>query len=200
MSLLLVTELIQRQPPNPDNRADWISWIFPIPESLWNQVQKIATQNDVDPILILSLIKQESAFNPKAASHAGAWGLMQLMPFTALEMNSEMTRLDLLNPESNMRAGTGYFKKLLKRYSGSVVLALAAYNAGPNAVNRWIKEGKLKNGELLFAEQIPYKETRDYVFSILRNHAWYQHLLKAQTKVQVLISDDPALQLKLTPE
>ena len=106
--------------------------------------------HDVNPDLVRAVIQAESAFNPRARSHKGAMGLMQLMPATATEYNVT----DAYDPAQNIRAGVAYLKSLLTRFANNVELALAAYNAGPGAVKKY--GGKVP----------PYRETRDYVAKI----------------------------------
>ncbi len=107
----------------------------------------------IDPKLVMALIQQESGFNQNAISKAGAQGLMQLMPATAKSLGVT----NAFNPEQNIEGGVKYLKSLLDRFNGNKILALAAYNAGPNAV-------KKHNGIP------PYKETQNYVRNILKNY------------------------------
>lgn len=158
--------------------VDGLNLVFPVAE--WPIIEKQAAIQTVDPILILSLIKQESAFEREAGSSVGAVGYMQLMPFTASDMEPNVERRGLLDAETNIRIGTKYLKKMLERYKGNVALALSAYNAGPTATDRWIREGKASRSFLEYVEQIPYKETRDYVGTIFRNYVWYRFRLKAE--------------------
>jgi tetratricopeptide (TPR) repeat protein len=166
-----LTELIQRGYPNISSKIG-VEMIFPL---LYTQpIKKFAEERSLDPALVLSLIKQESAFDSRANSSSGASGLMQLMYFTAAETVPGITREELLVPERNILTGTRYLAKLLARYQGNIVLSLAAYNAGPAPVDRWVKEGVKQNfGMLEFIESIPYKETREYVSAIVRNYIWY---------------------------
>jgi soluble lytic murein transglycosylase-like protein len=113
-------------------------------------IEQESAANAVDPNLVRAVIQAESAFNPWARSHKGAMGLMQLMPATAREYGV----LDPYNPLENIRAGVAYLKKLLVRFSDNVELALAAYNAGPAAVERY------------GSKVPPYRETRNYVAKI----------------------------------
>ncbi len=114
-------------------------------------IEEHATAHNVSPALVRAVIQAESAFNPRARSHKGAMGLMQLMPGTAAELGV----LDPYNPTENIRAGVTYLKQLLVKYEHNESLALAAYNAGPAAVARY---GTIP----------PYKETRNYVEKIRR--------------------------------
>lgn len=128
--------------------------------------------------LIESVIRHESGGDPTAVSAKGARGLMQLMPGTAREMAAELG-LDYdearLTEDAgyNRRLGTAYLRKLLDRYDGEPALALAAYNAGPGKVDEWLQRfGDPRTGAVDMAawvEQIPYRETREYTRSILRD-------------------------------
>lgn len=155
--------------------AQCLSMIFPVEHM--DEIKKQAGALDVDPILVLSLIKQESAFDKSAISSAGALGLMQLMPATASDTDPSIARADLVDAPANVRVGTKYLKKLLTRFNGNIVLSLAGYNAGPNAADRWFKEQGGKRGMIDFIETIPYRETREYVASIIRNYYWYSRKL-----------------------
>ena len=116
-------------------------------------VSSACEKHNVDPRLVMAVIQQESGFNQNALSKSGAQGLMQLMPSTAKALGVK----NAFNPEQNIEGGVKYLKGLLDRFNGNKILALAAYNAGPNAV-------KEHNGVP------PYKETQNYVKNILRNY------------------------------
>ena len=145
-------------------------------------VHKYAEENDIDPYLIFSIIKAESNFNRNIESSSGAIGLMQLMESTAVEKANEIgqevvVKEVLYNPEINIKIGTSYYAYLIKHYNKNEHLALAAYNAGIGNVDRWIEEGIIKkDGSDL--ENIPYKETNNYVRKILRDYKIYQRLYK----------------------
>jgi soluble lytic murein transglycosylase len=128
----------------------------------------------VDPFLVASLIRQESGFNERARSPAGAQGLMQLMPATARTMERGSQRR-LMDPKTNIRLGVRYFHGLIDRFGGDAELALAGYNAGPERVDEW-KRRYITDNRMLFLDLIPFKETRDYVSLISRNYYWYLSL------------------------
>jgi len=150
------------------------------PLAYWSVVRRHAADNNVDPFLVVALIRQESLFNPGAVSPADALGLMQLLHRTArTEAASlklpEPQRNRLFDPELNIQLGTHHLKRLLTRYSNSGVKALAAYNAGRKPVERWSKNFVAVT-DPEFAERIPYKETRLYVKKVLRNYWVYKRL------------------------
>ncbi|WP_085678898.1 MULTISPECIES: transglycosylase SLT domain-containing protein [unclassified Pseudomonas] len=122
-------------------------------------VAAAARDYDVPLALLHALIKAESGYNPKARSAAGAVGLMQLMPDTAKEMGVE----NLLDPEDNVQGGARYLKRMLTLFDNDITLAVAAYNAGPDAVRR---RGAVP----------PFAETRRYVPNVLREYRKLQGL------------------------
>ncbi len=144
--------------------------------------------NDVDLALALSLMRQESSFNPQAASVARAKGLMQVLPGTA-RMMLRRKNINLFDPAQNIQAGTKYLQHLLDRYDSNYVHTIASYNAGPGKVAKW-KERYLTKDPLLFADLIPYRETRNYVAGLLRNIHWYRVLLNGDRHVDLISSTD----------
>lgn len=125
----------------------------PSKSQILGMINKISRDNGVDEKLVQALIKQESGFNPNAKSKVGAMGLMQLMPSTAKALGVK----DPYNAAQNVEGGVKYLKSMLQKYNGNVILALAAYNAGPNAVDK-------------YSGVPPYKETQNYVRNILSNY------------------------------
>lgn len=150
------------------------------PLAYWELVQQKSQERELDPHLILALIRQESLFDPRARSPATALGLMQLIPPTAARVARQLglpvpTQEKLFDPELNVNLGTQYLKDLLQRYSNNWFKAIAAYNAGETAVDRWEREIATEDIEE-FVERIPYIETRGYVKLVLRNHRIYKRL------------------------
>lgn len=138
---------------------------------------------DVDNAAVYAIARQESKFNRTAISHAGARGLMQLMPGTAKETAGKLgisyskSKLTT-DPSYNALLGSTYLKAQLKRYDGSLVLAAAAYNAGAGNVNKWLKAyGDPRSPSIdpvVWIELIPFTETRGYVQKVLGNYQIYK--------------------------
>ena len=124
-------------------------------------------------------MRQESAFSPTAVSRVGARGLMQLMPKTAARAGAEIklnaTPEQISRPDINLKLGSFYTAKLLRSFEQSLPVAVAAYNAGPHAVDAWLRGASERKLDLWVAA-IPYAETRHYVERVLGNFARYQWL------------------------
>lgn len=149
-------------PSSCDPTLDWI-------------IYRAGESEGVDPRFIHAVIQQESRYQTRALSHAGAQGLMQLMPATAKRFGCD----DVNDPESNIKAGTKYLSWLLKRFEGDVSLALAGYNAGEGAVDK-------------YKGIPPYKETQNYVVKIVANYGKTFH--------PVLSPEDAKIAFHLVPE
>lgn len=158
-------------------------WAIGFPRPYAELFSRYSDANGLSDALVLSLAKAESSFRADVKSHAGAIGLMQLMPATARmtagSKGKKFNPLTLVEPEYNIRLGTKHLRELLDRYHQDTVYTLAAYNAGAGAVNRWRKAfGDLPRDE--FIENIPYFETRDYVKKIISFMAIYRSLYRVQ--------------------
>lgn len=150
------------------------------PKKYEEYINKYSKKNGIDPLLTFAIIKAESNFNPNVKSSSNACGLMQLMENTAEEMATKLnlnnfSKQDLYKPEINIQLGTYYFSNLLKEYDDNILLALTAYNAGKGNVKKWIEQGKI-NKDGTDIENIPFKETSNYVRKILRDYKIYQEL------------------------
>lgn len=137
---------------------------------------------DVDPLLMLGLMRQESTYKPWVVSSANAIGLVQVLPSTGARMAALLGEQryspgDLKEPSYNLRYGTYYFSLLMRRFDGVFPLAVASYNGGPHNVSRWYKPWHGRDIPLdVFVEQIPYPETRDYVKRVTGYYASYVSL------------------------
>lgn len=140
-----------------------------------------------------AIMRQESQFDRAAVSHAGARGLMQLMPGTARETSGKIAmayRPDALTIDTdyNIALGATYIERMLDYYGGSYPLAIAAYNGGPGNVNKWLRAyGDPRTGSIDmmdWIEKIPLSETRDYVYRVLENAVMYDHLHPEKARVR----------------
>jgi soluble lytic murein transglycosylase len=141
-------------------------------------IRQQASEKHVDPALIAAVIYAESHFRDQT-SHAGAKGLMQLMPSTADYIASKsggtkFERADLATPQINISYGTWYLRYLLTKYHGNTILSLAAYNAGETVVDKWRREASERGERFTVATHIPFPETRDYVGRVLAARSQYR--------------------------
>lgn len=166
-----------------------------IADGLWNVAYptgliptiKMSATNGVDPFLVAAIIREESQYDWKAVSRVGAIGLMQVMPTTATAVAQQhhlpnVSREDLFDQEVNIRIGVRYVEQLLAQFSGNVVQAIAAYNAGPVVVGNWATTYRGRS-EDEFVELIQYQETRQYVKRVLRSYKEYLRLFGAPKTV-----------------
>lgn len=140
------------------------------PDRYWEEVQKASTYETYEPRLFHALVREESNFNRRIVSFAGARGLSQLMPTTATQtagwMGRRITMTELFEPQKNVDIGGRYLHQVHKELSGSPYLALAGYNAGPGRVRQWKGEwGNVPTDE--YVERIPFRETRGYVKRVM---------------------------------
>ncbi|NCN95247.1 MAG: lytic transglycosylase domain-containing protein [Bdellovibrionales bacterium] len=169
-------------------QKELLKWIFPF--SYRSQISLVGKQLGLEPVWIQSLIRQESAFNPRAVSRSNALGLMQLLPGTAQEVATTMKKgelaipEDLFKPDENVAMGSRYLKKMLSRYEDNLPFALAAYNAGPTRLTRWLNGAQVTLTEdQLWVDELPWSETSFYVKAILRNILIYQLLDQGRLKL-----------------
>ncbi len=143
--------------------------LYPLPFE--STILKWSKQRQLNPLLVTSLIRQESRFEPEIESSAGAMGLMQVIPPTAktAAQNIGLSNYSMTNPEDNINIGTYYLDFTHQKYNNNSMLAVASYNAGPNAVAKWVKRYGLQDADD-FVEKIPYPETKGYVESVFENY------------------------------
>jgi soluble lytic murein transglycosylase len=170
-----------RRPPDGENVR---AWRIAYPPAFRDAVRRWAPPAGVPVDLVQALMREESALDPRALSPAGAIGLTQLMLPTAQQVARQLrlgkvTRTSLTDASLNIRLGARYLGELVRRFDGSVPLALAAYNAGAGAVGRWMETRRgLELDE--FVEEIPVEETRGYVKRVMRSYAAYRLLYGEQ--------------------
>lgn len=150
------------------------------PKRHWPLIMEYAQRFKVDPYLIISVMRQESAFNPNAISSADAYGLLQMTPLVAHEMAKRLKvpfqgSESLLDLRTNLLYCVFYLSQLLQETKGDIILTLATYNANERAVRKWTSRLWTLDTEE-FIEDIPYAETRNYVKLILRNYTNYYYI------------------------
>ena len=155
-------------------------WGLAYPQGYWSVVTEYAARYGLDPYLVASVMQEESWFNKQAVSRSGARGVMQLMPFTARWVSKQLKHEynddeNLFDAEININFGAWYLSYLKKRFNGNTVLMIASYNAGPEAVTKWVNgNSNMETDE--FIEAIPYNETRAYAKRVLRSYAEYHRI------------------------
>lgn len=161
------------------------------PFAFAQEVEDASMKSGIDPLFIFAVMREESRFDPEARSIAGAMGLLQIMPETAFRLARDAkikfeTPKELYNPSTNILIGSYYLRHLLEEFK-SIPVAVAAYNAGENAVREWLKKRKYATVDE-FIEDIPYDETRNYVKKVLLSYFEYTRLKNisiASTKRQI---------------
>ena len=165
--------------------ADLIAIRFPTPHL--DIFRRYAFQTELPAHFLYAIARQESAFNPRAVSSAGARGLMQLMPGTARLVADRLrvarpSRDALLNPDVNVRLAAHHIARLMRRYDGNRALVAAAYNAGERRVAQWLKDTN-NMPTSVWIERIPFRETRDYVKAVIAFAQVYAQLAGKQPPV-----------------
>jgi soluble lytic murein transglycosylase len=154
-----------------------------LPLSYSSVIRQQAAEKHIDPALIAGVIYAETKFQPRDSA-AGAVGLMQVMPQTALYLAhrsgaTTFTTADLANPQVNIAYGSYYLRYLLNEYHGNPTLALAAYNGGESNVDEWVANARA-DGQSLTVADIPFPETRAYVTRVLRAQGQYRRKYASQ--------------------
>lgn len=163
-------------------------WEILFPLQYFDTIKAEAGKRQLDPYLIASIIRQESGFEPSTVSNAGAVGVMQIMPAEAARISTDAgmaapTREQLFDPATNIAVGAAEFAQKLARMNGNPILAIAAYNAGEDAVGKWIAQTPVQDVDL-FVESIPYAETRLYVKTVSRNRFEYRRIYENASYLQ----------------
>ncbi|NCN41588.1 transglycosylase SLT domain-containing protein [bacterium] len=182
---------------SPETRSrllqDHPELLFPTPYR--EEIEAAASKNEIEPELIYSIIRQESAFNEEARSPADAFGLMQLLPRVGTKIGKKIGikvdhYTDLFEPQVNISLGAHLISQQRKRFSGEFISSIASYNASESAIRGW-KKSRHRESALEFIEEIPYEETKGYVRLIIRNFAFYRLFLSPQKETyfpEVLLS------------
>ncbi len=159
--------------------TSWDDLAIRFPVAYQGIITQQAAETNLPPTLIFAIARQESAWEQDARSSAGAMGLMQLLPrtarATAKKAGISYKRKDLLTPEKNIILGSRYISTLLDKYENNRITAIAAYNAGPSRVNRWLEETEENLPHDIWVEVIPFGETRKYVQNVLSYSVVYAH-------------------------
>lgn len=171
---------------------DDLSLRFPLPHR--EQVVTSARNNEINPAWIYAVMRQESAFQEDARSPAGALGLMQIMPATGRRIARTLqvslpSRYRLLDIDLNIRFGAHYLRYTLDKFQDNPVLATAAYNAGPGRVTQWLQKDTAPIAADIWAETIPFSETRKYVQRVMEYTVIYSHRLGSKNTVSSFLDD-----------
>ena len=166
-------------------KPDYWHGVYPFPYA--DLIQTWSAERQLNPLLVLALIRQESRFMPKIRSVAGATGLMQVMPDTAewiKEREPTITDYTITDPHDNIKLGTWYLDYTHREYDNHSMFAIASYNAGPGNVSEWISRGGYRDADD-FADKIPFPETRGYIQSVFGNYWNYLRLYDPTIAAQV---------------
>jgi soluble lytic murein transglycosylase len=166
----------------------WDDLNIRFPFAFLSVIQTAARQSDTEIHTLLAIARQESAFDHQAISRAGAIGLMQIMPATAqatakLHNIPFKNKAHLQDKDINSTIGATYYAGLLERFKENKILAMAAYNAGPERVSKWLSQSSGKQPFDVWIETIPFQETRHYVMNVLTYSAIYSYLLGARNSM-----------------
>jgi soluble lytic murein transglycosylase len=155
-------------------------WELAYPKEVVEQIHKLAKEISIEPEFVAGIMREESVFDVRATSKSGAMGLMQLMPFTGEWVAQQLgvasfVREKLYDQEMNIRFGAFYLDHLNQKFQGNLYYTAASYNAGPEAVNKWIVNGNFTDLEE-FVENIPYQETRYYVKRVIKSYEEFKEI------------------------
>ncbi len=163
----------------------------------YDEVTTLARRHGIDPAFAFAIIRQESAFTPDARSHAGALGLMQLLPRTARQVARRMNvklhhDRELLDIDTNLRLGMAHLRDMLSLYNNNKLLAAAAYNAGRYRVDRWIPKDAITPADI-WVETLPFRETRNYIQNVMLFTAIYEQRLEGNPPRLIRSSMHPVM-------
>ncbi|MFI5305055.1 MAG: transglycosylase SLT domain-containing protein [Nitrospiria bacterium] len=164
-------------------------WELAYPNEAVEQIQKIATEAKIEPEFVAGIMREESVFDVRATSKSGALGLMQIMPFTGEWVAEQLgvasfVREKLYNQDINIRFGAFYLDHLNQKFQGNLFYVAASYNAGPEAVSKWIMNDNFTDIEE-FVENIPYQETRYYVKRVIKSYEEFKEIRARMNKISL---------------
>ncbi len=177
-SIVIARNALKKMVPRPDENDSRWKLVYPI--HYGNKINHHAKINNLDPLIVISLLKEESHFNQFAVSSSNARGLMQLLPGTAKDIArwkgyGSVRTVQLFNPEKNIQLGAAYLGYSKKTLNNKMVLGVAGYNCGPAAVARWLNKYPTTDLDE-FIEHIPYDQTRNYVKKVYRSYWNYKRI------------------------
>jgi len=169
-------ETLARRPAPGEEALWWMAW----PTAYDGSVERAARAHGIEPALVYAIMREESGYQPDALSVVGARGLTQIMPETGRRLAADLGAAafdpaELFAPERNLELGAFYLSRLLDRFDGRLSAAIASYNAGPEAVARWLVADAGREDDE-WVESIPYDQTRSYVKRVLRSMHVYRAL------------------------
>ncbi|MCG6136667.1 MAG: transglycosylase SLT domain-containing protein [Nostoc sp. LLA-1] len=189
----IISRLEDRETPEEQAEYEALSqqvtyWQARYPFPYQQEIKKWSAERQLNPLLVTALMRQESMFESKITSVAGASGLMQVMPSTAAwiapQIKLDTKAIDLEDPNQNIKLGTWYLDHTHQQYNNNSMLAIASYNAGPGNVSKWLRTiGKTDPDE--FVEAIPFNETRNYVRQVFGNYWNYLRLYNPEISAKV---------------
>lgn len=156
--------------------------LYVFPRKHFDIIKEEASKNNIDPYLVLAVIKTESGFNSLATSKKHAKGLMQIMDTTAEDINNnanvveDLENANLYDEDVNIALGCSYLKSLIDKYDGNYYIAICAYNAGMGNVNKWLNDGLIEKTLDSADISLPFEETSNYLKKVITNYKIYRKL------------------------